>query len=61
MNSIPLSSAWLCMNCEVIGEHGDRCSTCGGTSLLCLARVLCGIADGILQEIDGGKDVSEVN
>lgn len=43
LNFVPLQSAVLCADCEVITEsHGGRCRICGGSALLSLGRVLGG-------------------
>ncbi len=43
LNFVPLQSAVLCVDCEVITEScGGHCRICGGSALLSLARVLGG-------------------
>lgn len=43
LNFVPLQTAVLCADCEVITEnHGGYCRICGGRALLSLARVLGG-------------------
>ena len=37
---IPLRSAYLCAECDVIGNDSTRCWACGCTSLLLLVNVL---------------------
>jgi hypothetical protein len=41
MNSIPLSRAFLCVNCEQVSEaKHEACPVCGSVTLLSLARIL---------------------
>jgi hypothetical protein len=43
LNTVPLSNAVLCADCEVISDSsGEVCSVCGSRSLLSLGRVLGG-------------------
>lgn len=35
-----LSDAYLCVNCEWVGDCGQRCAKCGSTALMGLARIL---------------------
>lgn len=43
LNFVPLQSAVLCVDCEVITEsHEGQCRICGGHALLSLDRVLGG-------------------
>ena len=38
---IPLNKAYLCENCDEIGDNSETCPGCGSsTSLMCLATVL---------------------
>ena len=38
--SIPLTGAWLCANCSVVGNSSKQCPACAGAALLTLATVL---------------------
>ncbi len=43
LNFVPLQSAVLCADCEIITENrGGHCRVCGGRALLSMARVLGG-------------------
>ena len=47
LNFVPLQSAVLCADCEVITENrGGACRICGGRALLSLACVLGGPIEG---------------
>ncbi len=56
LNFVPLPSAVLCVDCEVITEScGGHCRICGGSALLSLARVLggpVGESRAVLIDID---------
>jgi hypothetical protein len=38
--TIPLQSAYLCTDCDHIGDNAVRCEQCASESLLSLANVL---------------------
>jgi hypothetical protein len=40
MQHIPLASAYLCPNCNSIGNCAERCPACASPALLGLANVL---------------------
>jgi hypothetical protein len=40
MQHIPLAFAYLCPNCECIGNCAERCPACASSALLGLANVL---------------------
>lgn len=40
MNHIPLSSAYLCQDCDAVGNSAMRCPACASGVLLGLAGVL---------------------
>ena len=43
LNPLPLRSAILCVDCELITQaHAGTCPVCGGCALLSVARVLGG-------------------
>ena len=47
LNFVPLQSAVLCADCEMITENrGGACRICGGKALLSMARVLGGPIEG---------------
>jgi DNA-directed RNA polymerase subunit RPC12/RpoP len=37
---MPLTSAYLCQDCESVGNSSMRCPACSSTILMCLATVL---------------------
>lgn len=37
---IPLSGAWLCLDCSCVGNNSRECPNCLSGSLLSLARVM---------------------
>lgn len=37
---IPLGSAYLCQNCQLVGNVSTECPGCGSQALLCLAGVM---------------------
>jgi DNA-directed RNA polymerase subunit RPC12/RpoP len=39
MNYIPLNSAYLCQDCDAVGNSAMRCPACGSQVLMGLARV----------------------
>jgi hypothetical protein len=43
LESVPLATAMLCVNCErVITCHGNHCPLCGSSAIFNLARMLQG-------------------
>lgn len=40
MNVIPLASAFLCCDCDAVGDSSTVCPACAGSHLLALSRVL---------------------
>lgn len=40
MQHIPLASAYLCANCDCIGDCAEQCPACASSFLLALANVL---------------------
>lgn len=40
MQHIPLASAYLCPNCNCIGNCAERCPACASPALLGLANIL---------------------
>jgi hypothetical protein len=40
MQHIPLTSAYLCQDCDCVGNSSTQCPACASTSLLGLACVL---------------------
>ena len=40
MQHIPLSTAYLCQDCNCVGNCSEQCPACASTALLCLAGVL---------------------
>lgn len=40
MQLIPLSSAYLCQDCNCVGNNANQCPACASSALLGLANVL---------------------
>ena len=40
MQHMPLTAAYLCQDCNCIGNCSEQCPACASTALLCLAGVL---------------------
>jgi len=40
MQHIPLSAAYLCEDCDSIGNCSERCPACASEALICLSGVL---------------------
>ena len=38
--SIPLDIAYLCVNCDSVGNQIERCASCGSEHLLVLRKIL---------------------
>lgn len=47
---IPLSSAFLCPDCQIIGGNSRACACCGSYALISLATVLDGRKDDAYEE-----------
>ena len=39
MNHIPLSSAYLCQDCDAVGNSSTQCPACASEALMALARI----------------------
>jgi hypothetical protein len=50
MQHIPLASAYLCPNCNSIGNCSERCPACASPALLGLANVLDRACESELME-----------
>ncbi len=37
---MPLDSAYLCVDCDVVGDNSKACACCGSQALLSLGRIL---------------------
>ena len=40
MQHIPLSKAYLCEDCDCVGNCSEQCPACASSALLCLAGIL---------------------
>ena len=52
MQHIPLASAYLCPNCNCIGNCAERCPACASPALLALANILDRPVEDDLMEME---------
>lgn len=57
---IPLGSAYLCQNCQLVGNVSTECPGCGSQALLCLAGVM-DREEPVLTVGTGGRETLCVN
>ena len=53
MNGIPLSRAYLCLDCDVVVELGARCPQCGREAGWSLARWLDRLEHALIEGAEG--------